>query len=63
MKVPRQRAFEKTGRPPISARWVDINEGDEDDTNHRSRHVALQLKATDSSGATDLAPSPPLEAL
>ena len=63
IKVPIQRAFERTGRPPISARWVDINKGDENEPNHRSRYVARQMKALDTSGASYFAPAPPLEAL
>ena len=30
-KAPRQRAFARTGKPPISLRWVDLNKGDEDE--------------------------------
>ena len=63
VKVPRQRAYERTGRPPISVRWVDTNKGDETEPNYRSRLVARQLKAFDSSGASYFAPAPPLEAL
>ena len=25
VKVPRQRSFERTGKPPISVRWVDVS--------------------------------------
>ena len=63
MKVPRQRSFAKTGKPPISVRWVDVNKGDEHEPNYRSRLVARQLKATDFSGKSYFAPAPPLEAL
>ena len=42
---------------------MDVNKGDEDAPNHRSRYVARQLKATDSSGARYFAPLPPFEAL
>ena len=62
IKVPRRRSFEKTGKPPISVRWVDVNKGDEMEPNYRSRLVA-QLKATDFSGKSYFAPAPPLEAL
>ena len=44
-------------------RWVDVNKGDEQNPNYRSRLVARQLKATDRSGQTYFAPAPPLEAL
>ena len=43
-------AFAKTGRRPISVRWVDVNKGDEQNPRYRSRLVARQLKATDHSG-------------
>ena len=61
--MPIQRAFERTGRPPISARWVDVNKGDEDEPNCRSRYVSWQMKALDTSEASHFAPAPPLEAL
>ena len=63
MKVPRQRSCSKTGKPPICVRWVDVNKGDEDDPNYRSRLVARQLKATDFSGKSYFAPAPHLESL
>ena len=52
-----------SGRPPISVRWVDVNKGDEANPNYRSRLVARQIKAKDTSGETFFAPAPPLEAL
>jgi hypothetical protein len=63
LKVPRQRSYDRTGKPPISVRWVDVNKGDEQEPNYRSRLVARQLKATDFSGKSYFAPAPPLEAL
>ena len=63
IKVPRRRAFEKTGKPPISTRWLDTNKGDEENPNNRSRFVARQMKRLDRSGETYFAPAPPLEAL
>ena len=63
IKVPRRRAFERTGKPPISTRWLDVNKGDEEHPNHRSRFVARQMKRLDRSGETYFAPAPPLEAL
>ena len=63
MKVPRQTAFARTGKSPISVRWVDVNKGDEEEPNYRSRLVARQLKATDFSGKSYFAPAPPLESL
>ena len=32
--------WDKTGAPPISTRWVDINKGDEANPEYRSRWVA-----------------------
>ena len=61
--MPRQKAYERTGRPPISVRWVDVNKGDEQEPNYRSRLVARQIKAMDKSGISYFAPAPPLEAL
>ena len=39
-KVKMATARARTGRPPISVRWVDINKGDELNVNYRSRLVA-----------------------
>ena len=63
MKVPRQQAFARTGRPPITVRWVDVNKGDDINPRYRSRLVARQMKATDTSGESFFAPTPPLESL
>ena len=62
-KVPRTWARRRSGRPPISVRWVDVNKGDEQNPNYRSRLVARQMKALDKSGHSYFAPAPPLEAL
>ena len=62
-KVPRQQAFARTGRPPITVRWVDVNKGDDINPRYRSRLVARQMKATDKSGDSFFAPTPPLESL
>ena len=58
--VPIRTAWDKTGRPPISVRWVDVNKGDE--TNHeiRSRLVAREMSRTKSDEF--FAATPPLEA-
>ncbi len=63
VKVPHQRARQRTGRQPITVRWVDVNKGDEQNPNYRSRLVARQLKATDRSGQNFFAPAPPIESL
>jgi len=52
-----------TGRPPISVRWVDINKGDDEAPNYRSRLVARQMKVLDRSEDSFFAPTPPLEGL
>ena len=61
--IPRCRkkeCWEATGKGPIGVRWVDINKGDEDRPEYRSRLVAKELK-TDK--REDLfAATPPLEA-
>ena len=60
MKVPLQRCWEETGKDPIGVRWVDINKGDKDNPEYRSRLVAQEInmdKREDLFAAT-----PPLEA-
>ena len=61
-KVPRSAAF-RAGKKVIGTKWVDINKGDDDHPNYRSRLVARQLKAHDKSGTCYFAPTPPLESL
>ena len=63
LKVPKHVAREKSGRQPISVRWVDVNKGDDLIPNYRSRLVARQIRALDASGQNFFAPAPPLEAL
>ena len=53
----------RSGKIPISVRWVDVNKGDDLNPRYRSRLVARQLKATDRSGTSYFAPTPPLESL
>ena len=61
IKVPIAEAWERTGKPPIRTRFVDVNKGDNDTPNYRSRLVATELKAGDK--RLDLfAGMPPLEA-
>ena len=62
LKRPHHTAGAKTGRPPISVRWVDVNKGDDVNPNYRSRLVARELKAMDKSNNSYFAPAPPLEA-
>ena len=49
------------GRSPISVKWVDVNKGDDDAPNYRSRLVARELKMPGDDSI--FAPTPPLEAL
>ena len=53
-KRPKSHARSKTGRPPISVRWVDANKGDDPNPNVRSRLVAGELGALDKSGQSTL---------
>lgn len=50
-----------TGRPPITVRWVDVNKGDNESPNIRSRLVARQIRQSGEDAI--FAPTPPLEAL
>ena len=60
-KVSEEECWRATGKGPIGTRWVDINIGDEDRPEYRSRLVAKELK-TDK--REDLfAATPPIEAL
>ena len=46
MKKPIATARARTGRPPITARCVDVNKGDGQTPKYRSRLVARRLKPT-----------------
>ena len=43
-KVPVNEAVEKTGKKPISVRWVDVNKGDERNPEYRSCLVVREVK-------------------
>ena len=60
-KRPMGEAKRKTGRPPITVRWVDVNKGDNACPNIRSRLVARQIRQAGEDAI--FAPTPPLEAL
>ena len=49
-KRPKSEARAKTGRGPMSVRWVDVNKGDDMNRRYRSRLVARQMKARDTQG-------------
>ena len=60
--VPVSECFNKTGKPPIKGRWVDINKGDDINHNYRSKWVGQEFRVND--GRDDLfAATPPLEAI
>ena len=42
-KVPTKECYDKTGKAPIGTRWVDINKGDEERENYRSRVVGKEF--------------------
>ena len=56
-KVPIAQCWERTGKAPLKARWVDIDKG----TRYRSRWVAKQFKGSESEEW--FAATPPIEAL
>ena len=56
-KVPIAQYWERTGKAPLKARWVDIDKG----TRYRSRLVAKQFKGSDNEAW--FAAAPPIEAL
>jgi hypothetical protein len=59
-KKPISECIERTGKKPLGIRWVDVNKGDEDDEEYRSRLVAKEIKYNK---REDLfAAMPPLEA-
>ena len=41
-KVPVRECWERTGKAPIGIKWVDVNKGDEEKPEYRSRLVAKQ---------------------
>jgi hypothetical protein len=60
-KVPLAKAWSSTGKKPIAVRWVDVNKGDEQDPNYRSRLVAKEIKKY--SDWSLFAATPPWEAI
>ena len=60
VKVPIEECIRRTGKKPVGSRWVDINKGDEENPEYRSRLVANEIKRD---SCKDLfAATPPLEA-
>ena len=60
-KVPRSKALQMQGKAPITVKWIDVNKGDDDNPNYRSRRVAREVRKPWE--ASIFAPTPPLEAL
>ena len=60
-KRPRSEAYKFTGKPPISVKWVDVNKGDDDSPDYRSRLVAREIRQAGED--TIFAPTPPLESI
>ena len=59
-KVPVKECWDKTGKAPLGVRWIDINKGDDENKEYRSRLVAKEIKMDK---REDLfAATPPLEA-
>ena len=56
-----KECWDKTGRPPVTVRWVETNKGDDVNPNIRSRLVARQIRPAGQEAV--FAPTPPLEAL
>ena len=60
-KVPVAVCWERTGKAPIRVKWVDINKGDEEHPDYRSRLVAMEIRPKWQAAA--FAGTPPLEAM
>ena len=60
-KVPRSEALARQGKAPITVKWIDVNKGDDENPNYRSRLVAREVRKHGE--ASIFAPTPPLEAL
>ena len=60
-KVPKEQCRQRTGKEPIPVRWIDINKGDEENPEYRSRLVAKEIKRDQRDDM--FADTPPLEAL
>ncbi len=61
VKRPRAEALARTGRPPITVKWVDVNTGDDEAPRYRSRLVAREIRLPGQDSI--FAPTPPLESL
>ena len=61
-KVPIKECWDNTGENPVSTRWLDLNKGDDENPDYRSRWVARQFKGNDKDRDDLFAATPPLEA-
>jgi len=60
-RVPISESHRVMGRPPVTVRWVDVNKGDDENPEIRSRLVARQIRGANEDPM--FAPTPPLESL
>ena len=60
-KRTRSEAMARTGRKPITVKWLDVNKGDDENPRYRSRLVARELRMPGEESI--FAPTPPLESL
>ena len=60
-KKPRQEAYQRMGKAPISVKWIDVNKGDNITPKYRSRLVAREIRRAGEDPI--FAPTPPLESL
>ena len=56
-----RRLAQQNGYKIIKTRWIDINKGDDESPNYRSRFVAKEFNTGDQDGL--FASTPPIEAL
>ena len=56
-----EEALRRTGKPPITVRWVEVNKGDDLCPKIRSRLVAREIRLKGEEAI--FAPTPPLESL
>ena len=61
LKVPIEECYQVTGKGPLGLKWIDINKGDDECEQYKSRLVAKEIKFDK---REDLfAPTPPLESI
>ncbi len=63
--VPTSQRREMAGKEPIRGRWVDINKGDDERREYRSRYVAMEIRQLHGGNNYEglFAAMPPVEAL